>query len=326
MQIKARYVYREVDRHGKERFYYREKGRGPRIPLPHPSSPDFSKAYAAAIAGRVKPRRLGRPAAVNPLRPKAGTLRWLCATYFASPEFRQLAASTQRTRRRIVEHCLREPIAPGAAEVFADCPLDMLTPKAIRVLRDRKADLPQAANGRVKVLRAIFKWGIEAEPDHVKGNPARDVSFLRGRAGGYHSWTIEEVEQYEARHPIGTQARLALALLLYTGQRRSDVVRFGEPMVRDGWLHFRQWKNRNRKPVDMELPILPALRDIIRATSPIGTQTWLVTSFGKPFTIAGFGNWFRDRCNEAGLPHCSAHGCARRQRRVWPNLAVQIAR
>ena len=25
-------------------------------------------------------------------------------------------------------------------------------------------------------------------------------------------------------------------------------------------------------------------------------------------TAAGFGNWFRDRCNEAGLRHCSFHG------------------
>ena len=37
-------------------------------------------------------------------------------------------------------------------------------------------------------------------------------------------------------------------------------------------------------------------------------MTFLVTEFGKPFTSAGFGNWFRDRCNEAGLPQCSAHG------------------
>ena len=40
----------------------------------------------------------------------------------------------------------------------------------------------------------------------------------------------------------------------------------------------------------------------------IGVKTFLVTEFGKPFTAAGFGNWFRQRCNEAGLPHCSAHG------------------
>jgi integrase len=35
---------------------------------------------------------------------------------------------------------------------------------------------------------------------------------------------------------------------------------------------------------------------------------FLVTAFGKPFTANGFGNWFRQRCDEAGLPHCSAHG------------------
>ena len=37
-------------------------------------------------------------------------------------------------------------------------------------------------------------------------------------------------------------------------------------------------------------------------------MTFLTTERGAPFTSAGFGNWFRDRCNEAGLRHCSAHG------------------
>ncbi|MGA7427635.1 MAG: tyrosine-type recombinase/integrase, partial [Rhodoplanes sp.] len=32
------------------------------------------------------------------------------------------------------------------------------------------------------------------------------------------------------------------------------------------------------------------------------------TEWGKPFTANGFGGWFRDRCDEAELPHCSAHG------------------
>ena len=40
----------------------------------------------------------------------------------------------------------------------------------------------------------------------------------------------------------------------------------------------------------------------------IGVKTFLVTEYGKPFTPAGFGNWFRQRCDEAGLPQCSAHG------------------
>jgi site-specific recombinase XerD len=35
----------------------------------------------------------------------------------------------------------------------------------------------------------------------------------------------------------------------------------------------------------------------------------LVTASGKPFSPAGFGNWFRQVCDEAGLPgKCAAHG------------------
>lgn len=33
-----------------------------------------------------------------------------------------------------------------------------------------------------------------------------------------------------------------------------------------------------------------------------------MTERGQPITAPGFGNWFRDRCNEAGLKGLSAHG------------------
>jgi integrase len=33
-----------------------------------------------------------------------------------------------------------------------------------------------------------------------------------------------------------------------------------------------------------------------------------VTNFGKPYTAAGFGNWFRDLTLEAGCPGLSPHG------------------
>ena len=39
-----------------------------------------------------------------------------------------------------------------------------------------------------------------------------------------------------------------------------------------------------------------------------GQLVFLITEYGKPFTSNGFGNWFRNRCDEAGLPNCSAHG------------------
>ncbi len=37
-------------------------------------------------------------------------------------------------------------------------------------------------------------------------------------------------------------------------------------------------------------------------------MTYFVTEFGKPFSVAGFGNKFREWCDAAGLPHCAAHG------------------
>jgi integrase len=38
-------------------------------------------------------------------------------------------------------------------------------------------------------------------------------------------------------------------------------------------------------------------------------MTFLTTREGKPFTAAGFTNWFRECCNEAKLPNgLSAHG------------------
>jgi integrase len=98
-----------------------------------------------------------------------------------------------------------------------------------------------------------------------------------------------------------------MALLLYTGQRRSDVILFGKQHVRDGWLKFTQQKNRKRKPVTLEIPVLLPLQRIIDATPSAGL-TFLESDKGQPFSEAGFGNKFRQWCDEAELPHCSAHG------------------
>jgi integrase len=175
------------------------------------------------------------------------------------------------------------------------------------MIRDIKADLPEAANGRIKAIRAVFNWATLPEVGLSQTNPARDVQNRKSNnPDGHHTWTLEEVERFEQRHPIGTKAHLALALLLYTGQRRSDIVLMGKQHEKNGWLCFTQQKNRNSKPVYLEIPIRPELRRVIDA-SPTGDIVYLVTEFGKAFTFNGFGNWFRDRCVEAKVPG-RAHG------------------
>src|SRR5262245_11232306 len=70
-----------------------------------------------------------------------------------------------------------------------------------------------------------------------------------------------------------------------------------------GMLHLRQVKTGT----ELSIPVLPAL-EVVIASTPKEHLTFLTTAFGKPFTAAGFGNWFREKCNAASLPHCSAHG------------------
>ncbi|KQT59916.1 hypothetical protein ASG52_19475 [Methylobacterium sp. Leaf456] len=196
-----------------------------------------------------------------------------------------------------------------------------MSAKAIRVLSDRRADKREAANGRLKAVRQVFAYGVEAQL--TDANPARDVPYLRGKTDGFHTWSVEEVAQYVARHPPGSKVYLALALLLFVGCRRADVVALGRQHVRKGWLRYTQHKNRNRAPVTLELPVLPILQRSIDALPVPATETigltFLETEWGKPFTANGFGNWFRKRCTEAGLPHCTAHGL----RKAGASLAAE---
>ena len=292
------------DRHGNIRVYYRAKNR-PKVRLRGtPWTPDFMTDYEAATAKTAPP-----------IRSKgiiSGTWAWLCLRYFSeSTKYKQLDPRTQHVRRLVLEGTFNEPIRPGAPKFFREFPLSRMGTKEIRVLRDRKLSFPEAANSRVKAIRAVYRWACGEDEKNseqiVPHNVASDVRYLKSNNPlGWHTWTVNEVRQFEAHYPVGTKARLALALLLFTGQRRSDVIRLGRQHVLGDAIKFTQFKGRNRNPRELELPILPALQRIIDA-SPTGELIFLVNDLGRPFTDAGFGNWFRDRCVEAGVPG-RAHG------------------
>lgn len=292
VRIKLQHVVEDVDRHGKRRYYFRRRGQRKIRLRGVPGSDEFMEAYRKALSGEARPATKSTGSATA----ASGSLRWLCEGYFQSAEFRQLDNSTKRVRRNILDELCRHHGGKPAAQML---------PRHVRALRDHRADRPEAANAIVKALRQVFAFGVAT--DLAAGNPAREISYLRSGSQGFHSWTPEEIKAFEDRHPVGTTARLAFALLLYTGQRRSDVVRFGRQHVRNGWLKFTQHKNRRAKPVTLEIPIVGELQSIIDA-SQCGDLTYLVTHFGRPFTSAGFGNKFRVWCDEAGLKHCSAHG------------------
>jgi integrase len=275
-----------TDHHGKRRVRFRKAGFTTYI-SGTPWSEDFMRQYATALDG-VKEQAVN----VGASRTIPGSFDALCVSYYRSPEFRGLKASTQTVRRNIIERFRRE---------HGDKPLKGLQRAHIKDIIGDKAETPEAANNLLKVLRVILSHAVEI--GMVESNPAIGVKCYKSRGEGVHTWSEAEVAQFEAVHAVGTKARLALELLLNTGQRRGDVVRMGWQHKQGDCIAVRQEKTDEPLLIPIDGPLAAAL-----AALPRTSLNFLVTEFGKPFTSAGFGNWFRRRCNEAGLPQCSAHG------------------
>src|SRR6185437_2185690 len=256
--IKLKFMVEDIDRHRRVRRYVRIRGR-PKVRIREQiGTPEFMAAYQAALADGVQKSRQNRAAA-------HGSFRAVCIGYYSSSAFIQLDQSTKKWRR----HHLDE-----IARIHGHKPVALLQPKHIRKLRDELQQKPVVANTRLKALRALFSWAVEAEL--APHDPTMGVKKLKHVSKGYHSWELHEIEQFEKRHAVGSQARLAMALLLYTAGRREDAVRLGPQHIRDGRLRYRQAKNEGRNPVDLDIPVHPDLMQIIEGT-PSKHLTFLTT-------------------------------------------------
>jgi integrase len=202
------------------RIYFRRKVGQRRIRLREtPGTEAFDKEYQRAFRGETK-----QPAAASK-RVAPASLRWLCQQYYASAEFQELAESTQTVRRGVLNGICDRRIED---ECVGDWPYAEIEPRDVRRLRDEKKAFPDAANNLVKTLRQLFAWACLGDVGLAETNPARDVGRLKPHnPDGIRAWTEADALRYEARHPIGTKARLAFDLLIYTGVRRSDVVKLG---------------------------------------------------------------------------------------------------
>ena len=280
------FVHRFRDRHGKLRHYFRRPA-FKQVPLPGLyGSTEFMQAYDAAIAGPPELVEIGAS------RTLPGTVNAAIVAFYKSHGFTKNRPITQATDRGILESFRAK---------HGDKRVAMMERRHVLAAIAEKAGTPAAQRNLLRVLRVLLRFAVEE--GLRRDNPASGIKLKARPTEGFHR-TDAEVRAFEDRHPAGSKARLAMALLLYTAQRRSDVVRLGPANMRDGRLLFTQSKTG----AEMNIPVAAPLADVLAATNMVGVTTFLVTDYGKPFTAAGFGGWFRDRCNEAGLPHCTAHG------------------
>jgi integrase len=275
------------DRHGKLRVYFRRK-KGPRVPLPaNIGSEAFNSAYLTAIAGLSETK--GREA--RPADP-AGSIAALISSYMRGAGYLGLRQTTKagyasriealRTQHghRTVQGLTRERIVTGILQPYAD--------------------RPGAGLAILKMLRVLIRHAIDI--GWLKHDPSFGIK--RPKTKEIRSWSDGEIEAYENRWPIGTKERLAFALLLYTGQRRSDVHRMTWADVSGETIRVVQQKTGRKLAIPLHRELLATL-----AAANRDHVTIINTEYGKPFTVDGFSQWMRAAITAADLPlECQPHG------------------
>lgn len=283
-RIKLAHVHRYM-KGGRLYHYFRRGDVNLRLPG-LPGSKEFMAAYQAALERKPPP--------IGAAKTAPGSMAALAAEWYQSPGFLRLTEGSQRTYRRHLERFLSDHGTKRVAAVEAH--------HLLRIL-DRKAETPAAANALRNVLRLVLQHGFER--GWRADNPMRDVRRLRYEKKPFATWSEDDIAVFEARWPSGTRARLALYLLLYTGQRRSDVIRMGPQHVRGGHIVITQQKTR----VVPAIPIHGDLRGEL-ATLKGDHLAFLMTERGAPFASGNaFYNWFMDCAAKAGIPPgLSPHG------------------
>lgn len=296
--MKTRYpnVTVDPDRHGKLRARFRKAGRKPVYLATLPDQPGFDAEYAALIDQRPLVR----------VREIPGTINALCTRYYESADFRAKGGEDNKRHRRGLIESFR---AEFGNDQVSDFGFEHIEAILLARTEKRVNDQGRTVGGQVaahnlrKQLRRLFAYARKLK--WIEGNPVEDAGKVGvERITGFYPWSEVDIAQYQARHAIGTKARLALEILLWTGQRRGDARLFGPKHIVRGKINYQAAKTGT----DLWLPVSRDLRAAIDAMTSIGLTTFLVTDYGKPFTKDGFGNWFRDRCDEANLPRCTAHG------------------
>lgn len=291
------------DRHGKVRYRFRRAG-FPSSYLPgKPGSSEFHRAYAEILErGPDAPKSA---AAVRKVTPRS--LDDLIRRYKSTTRWMKKAERTRYVQGRVLERFADRLDKKGRR--YGERPVIDITVGWLENIFGQMHETPAAANVLRKVLKGLLDQAVRME--WRTDNPVK-LTDSYSEGAGLHTWTDEEIEQYRAHHANGTMARLAMELALNTAARRCNVTMIERDHIRGGRIVVAHVKGNNEASVQMLAQTQAAL-DALPA-API--RHLVTTIHGKPFTVAGFGNKFRQWCDEAGLPHCSIHGlrkaCARR--------------
>ncbi len=280
------------DRHGKVRVYFR-KGKGSRVPLPSDiTSDEFNATYQAALAGQLAGQLAGAQRRERRKSDAPGTIAALICSYMRSASFLALRQTTKVGYTSRIETLRTEHGHRTVAGLTRD--------RIVTGMLQPYADRPGAALAILKMLRVLIRHAIEIS--WLTHDPS--LGIRRPKTQEIRSWTDAEIEAFEKGWPMGTKQRLAFALLLYTGQRRSDVHRMTWADVSGGTIRVVQQKTGRK----LAIPLHRELH-VVLTVAERDHLTIINTAHGRPFTVDGFSQWMREAIRAAGLPiECQPHG------------------
>lgn len=161
-------------------------------------------------------------------------------------------------------------------------------------------DRPGEALSILKLVRVLIRHAIQM--DWLTHDPS--LGIKRPKTKEIRAWTEGEIAQFERRWPIGTKQRLAFALMLYTGQRRSDAHRMRWTDIDGAMIDLVQQKTGVELGIRLDRDLLEVLAAHERSNGTI-----LATQAGHAFTVNGFSQFMRDAITAADLPlSCQPHG------------------
>ncbi|MBN8958020.1 MAG: tyrosine-type recombinase/integrase [Rhizobiales bacterium] len=281
------YVNAWTDHTDTARFYFRAGGK--RTPLPGAyMSSEFMEAYNRLLDAHKAKKSPQAPVVHGP-----NTLGWVIEKWVVSSAFKHLAGGSQERYRRVLDP-IKETLGRG---LICD-----LKERHVRTMR-AKFKSTSTADLSVIVLSNLWTFAKETLALDLGPNPTTDIQRLHQKSHEHEPWPEKLIAAFEAEATPRANMRMALLLLLYTGQRIGDVADMKWSQFDGEGINVRQEKTDALLWIPCHTRLLAAL-----AAHPRKSAHILTTFMGRRYNTGALSNAIRDNVKALGYQGFSAHG------------------
>lgn len=286
--VPLKYLHAFTDRHGHVRYYFRYRGK--RWPMPAPHEEGFATKYEA-LKAQIKSDPIAMRRNVVFL-PKS--LGWVIEKFMASPVYEGRAETTKRNYRRVLDQ-LRERYGTGF--------IGDLQPRHVKIIRNeiRDASTTTAADIAVSLISTLWDFAEEELNLQLDADPTVGVKRVHKGEREHEPWPQELIDAFFLK--AKASLRWGVRLALYTGQRRSDLVKMKWSQYDGEFIEVRQQKTGE----PLSIPCHKTLRAELDAM-PREADTILVGERGRSLTAASLSVMVTRELRAMGISGYSIHG------------------